>query len=154
MNVLKNVHSVNVKVEHPPEREPNTPQIKGDSARKLLGTLARLEGPSAAAEALGVTPQQARSAAHSKAPMLRDVVNQNVDRVKELALTRVMESLGLLDVDLMGSCSAKDLSLIAANMSRIVSNLSPHDGAAAPSKTLIIYAPHQREVDDFKVIDI
>jgi len=133
--------------------KPTEPQIKSESLKTLAGVLTKIDGADAAASALGITPEQARNAAASRNKTVQTNIKATTNRIVELALTRTMESLGLLDIDRISGESAKNISVIAANMSKIVGNLSMKE-QGSQQRTLVIYAPNQKNEKDFSVIDI
>ena len=78
--------------------------------------------------------------------------------VEEIALTRLMDALGLLTIDSMIGEKPKDLSIIASNLSRVHKNLKPDSvsGATAPGAQVqvTIYAPQQRSIQDYEVLEV
>lgn len=131
-----------------------TPQIKDESTRILAGTLAHLDKPSNVARELGLTPQQVHSAAHSQNPTIRRAVDETRDRVSELALNQLLGTLGLLTPDALIGEKPKDLSQIAANLSRVVQNMTPRETGDGPRVNVVIYAPPQKTEDKYRTIDV
>ncbi len=137
----------------PSSRPPAAPPVSTE-VKALSNVLSKLDGADAAASALGLTPAQVRASSRSKNPEVIKKTSATIERVRDLALDRLMDSLGLLDIDSLRAEPARNISAIAANMSKIVHNLAPSDVAASERRTLVIYAPNQREQKDFSVIDI
>jgi hypothetical protein len=80
-------------------------------------------------------------------------VNQVINTVRDRALDRLMHSLGLLTDDKLSGCSAKDLSLIASNMGRVVEKIQ--DKTEKPDNiNFIIYAPELKQERSFDVVEI
>jgi hypothetical protein len=80
-------------------------------------------------------------------------VESAINQVRDKALERLMHSLGLITDDKLSGCSAKDLSTIASNMSRVVEKTIPR--AEVDNKiNLVIYAPELRQEKSFKTIEI
>jgi hypothetical protein len=73
--------------------------------------------------------------------------------VRDRALERLMASLGLLTDDKLSGCSAKDLSLIASNMGRVVEKIAP-PSVAENQINFIIYSPELKQERAFKTIEI
>lgn len=82
-----------------------------------------------------------------------DKVKEVIDTVKDRALDRLMSSLGLLTNDKLSGCTAKDLSIIASNMGRVVEKMNPKSDQP-DNINLIIYAPELKQERAFKVIEI
>ena len=80
-------------------------------------------------------------------------VKQVTNAVRDLALERLMASLGLLTDDKLTGCSAKDLSTIASNMGRVVEKIQ--DKAEQPDNiNFIIYSPELKQERAFNVIEV
>ena len=80
-------------------------------------------------------------------------VKQVTNNVRDLALERLMASLGLLTDDKLTGCSAKDLSTIASNMGRVVEKIQ--DKVETPDNiNFIIYSPELKQEHSFKVIEV
>jgi hypothetical protein len=64
-----------------------------------------------------------------------------------------MTTLGLITDDKLSGCSAKDLSVIASNMGRVVEKTLPK--AEAPDRlTLIVYSPQVRSENSYASVDV
>jgi hypothetical protein len=80
-------------------------------------------------------------------------VNKVINEVKDRALNRLMASLGLLDDDKLSGCSAKDLSIIASNMGRVVEKVSPKTDAP-DNINFIIYSPELKKEKAYEVVEV
>jgi hypothetical protein len=124
---------------------PNAPA----SLRLVAGICARADGNSCAtARELDLTSGQVRYAAGAKETKL------TVQKVQEVALSRLMDSLGLLNPDEISGEKPKDISIIAANLSRVHSNLRSKDDRAENAVNITIYSPQLRRVDEFECIEV
>lgn len=77
-------------------------------------------------------------------------------KARDKALDSLMNTLGLLDEDdgkKLKDLGAKDLSIVAGNLSKVVEKMDSK-GNIGLHNTLIIYAPQQRKESDFEVITI
>lgn len=81
-------------------------------------------------------------------------VSSSVQAIQDKALERLMESLGLLDQDKMSGCNAKDLSVISANLAKVIQQTTPKEESKTNGTTVIIYAPEQRAEHTFKTVQI
>ena len=132
--------------------DPNAPK----SLRVVAGILAKADNGVIAAQNISqvidakFTNEQARYAAKQN--------NKITEKeVEEIALTRLMDALGLLTIDSMIGEKPKDLSIIASNLSRVHKNLRPDSvsGAVAPGAVQVtIYAPQQRSIQDYEVLEV
>jgi len=80
-------------------------------------------------------------------------IEQTIVEVKDRALDRLMHTLGLLTDDKLSGCSAKDLSVIASNMGRVVERTSPKE-ERPDGLTFIIYAPELKQERAYDVVEI
>jgi DNA-binding Xre family transcriptional regulator len=80
-------------------------------------------------------------------------VEKVIGDVKDRALSRLMSSLGLLTDDKLSGCSAKDLSVIASNMGRVVEKISPKE-TQPDNINFIIYSPELKQERAFEVVEI
>jgi hypothetical protein len=83
----------------------------------------------------------------------KDKIEQTIVEVKDRALDRLMHTLGLLTDDKLSGCSAKDLSVIASNMGRVVERTSPKE-ERPDGLTFIIYAPELKQERAYDVVEI
>jgi hypothetical protein len=121
---------------------PNAPK----SLRIIAGVCAKIDNGNIAARALDITPGQARYAARTE--------KLSEKRVQEVALTRLMDALGLLTPVSMLNEKPKDISSIAANLSRVHKNLAPASAVPDNQVNITIYSPKQREIKDYEVIEV
>jgi hypothetical protein len=80
-------------------------------------------------------------------------VDNAIERVRELALDKLMESLGLLTEEKVKKSTARDISVVAANMSRVVENVTPKQ--VGGNVQLVLYAPNRvANESDFAIVEI
>ena len=80
-------------------------------------------------------------------------VKEITNHARDLALERLMASLGLLSDDKLSGCSAKDLSIIASNMGRVVEKIQ--EKAETPDNiNFIIYSPELKQERSFDTIEV
>ena len=90
---------------------------------------------------------------HSHSGIDEDQVEKSLGNVRDKALDRLMSSLGLLTDDKLSGCSAKDLSVIAANMGRVVDKTLPKS-ESSDRVNFIVFAPELKQEKSFNVIEI
>jgi ribosome-binding protein aMBF1 (putative translation factor) len=82
-----------------------------------------------------------------------DLVNSKLDKVQDVALSKLMESLGYITSAKMEKLGAEKLSSVASNMSKIIGNIKQKD-SNAPTVTVQIYAPELKNVSSYKTLDV
>jgi hypothetical protein len=80
-------------------------------------------------------------------------VETALEQARSKALDRLMTSLGLLTDDKISGASAKDISVIASNMARVVEKTMP-DRERQGNINLVIYAPELRNEKSFDIVEI
>jgi hypothetical protein len=126
---------------------PNAPP----SLRLVAGILSHAENNSASvARGLNLTPGQVRYA--SDATASGETLTEK--KVQEIALNRLMDALGLLSLDRIENETPKTVSTIAANLSRIHSNLKPKESGNSNNMNVILYSPKVKNESDFECIEV
>ena len=147
-NIINTLPTPEVKVIFPfnkPKEQKQTPSITGN----IAGAVAAISGHVAdVSKTFGLPESQVRAASRSvEAKAARD-------KVSELALTRLMQTLGLLTPEKMESSDVKDLSAIAANMSRVYEKLQPKESSISNNVQVTFFMPEQKQTGHYKVIDV
>lgn len=127
--------------------------------KPIIGASDRLSGPAKTAKEFGVSLHasnylgdgKTRYSAATKSPELESKISKIVGEAQEKAAERLLASLGLLTEDKLENAKAKDLAVIASNMSKIIENTKP---AESTNNMILIYAPRQRDEDRFDVIEV
>lgn len=81
-------------------------------------------------------------------------VQSRLDQVQDVAMTKLLESLGYMTTDKLDKAKATDLSSIAANMSKVVSNVRVKNDQSGPVVNVNVYAPELRNERTFKTIEV
>jgi hypothetical protein len=131
---------------------PREPQVKGNIVRAVAGALATIDTPRNTAQAFDMTLNQVNSAKNSTRPDVQPAVKSAISRVQELALSRLMESLNLLTPESLIGEKPRDLARIASDLSRVIDRTTPRD--VIQNTQLIIYAPQQRGMDKYQLVDV
>lgn len=131
--------------------KPNTPRINDSVLNTIIGSLAKQGEPiGQIASEFGLSKEQILSSRQATAS---PQVVASHERIKEIALDKLMLSLQLMTSDKFDNADLKTLSNTAANMSRVIEKLTPKDTTASLSQ-LIIYAPQIRPESGYKIIDV
>jgi hypothetical protein len=95
-----------------------------------------------------------RIGGHEPTEERRAKVDERLEKIKDTALLKLMASLNLIDDDRLEKCSAKELSGVALNMSRIVKEHTPQETNTGPAVQVVIYAPETKTERAYKVVDV
>jgi len=86
-----------------------------------------------------------------------DLANHN-DKVRERIRGRAQNKLALalkyITPEKLQSAKATDLSMVAANMARVVDKVTPKEPDRAVQNNIIFYSPQQVGMGNFEVIDV
>lgn len=131
-----------------------------DDEKQSGAAIARLIGPSAAAEMLDISYKRASDLKRGvKSDQTKDeaidATGGKVDKVKNRALDLLLEGLDTMEVDdiLSKSGVAKTASL--KNISHIFEKISAQKGPNSVSNTqVIVYAPQMRTMDKYETTEI
>jgi len=136
-----------------------------DEERVLIGTIARagLGKNAEIAEEFGVTATTVSDLSHGRVcspahprfvphPELEEKILGKLNEVEEKAIEKLIDSLGVITPEKLNECSAPQASVVASNMSKIVSNCRPQ--VQDNRKMIVVYAPRQKSLEDFNVIDV
>ncbi|MFZ2196994.1 MAG: hypothetical protein WAV13_04625, partial [Thermodesulfovibrionales bacterium] len=120
----------------------------------IAGVLAKTEKVSEVSEALDLSPKVVESSRNSKNLEVRSAVEHTTERIRDMALEKLMASLGVIDGASLVGLSAKDASIVSKNLAGVVGQLSPREQNGLGQVSLVLYAPKQRNEDHYNVIDI
>ena len=137
----------------PPEKKAR--MIQPDTNTRILAGSLSLQGvPSQEiSKELSITIDQVISAKRTNNPEIAGPRDASLRRVQELALEKTMEALGLMTPDKFINANLKDLSIVAAQMSKIILNTTPKVEGDTQIQ-FVVYAPEQRSERGYKVIDV
>jgi hypothetical protein len=128
--------------------------------RVAAGLLANFDSVRHVGAALGldkVTVNSARNGQTSHgqdSPELKSKLDEALGTVRDKAMDRLLSSLNLLDDEKIKKASAKDISAISANMSKVMSSTLPKDTGSVVNAQLIVYAPTQVNESHFDTVEI
>ena len=95
---------------------------------------------------LSVAPDQIKQANPKR-------VQSSIDRVRELAIDRLMITLGLMKPEMLESASLKELSNCTANLSRVLGKTAPRE-LNDNRVQFMVYSPAIRRLDDFPILNV
>ncbi len=105
------------------------------------------------ASQFNINPWQISSAQHSSKQDIKDRVSAGTERVRELALDKLMSALGLMDQDKFERANLRELSAVARDMSRVV-ECTTEKVVNDSRLQIIIQAPSQKTEDHYKTLDV
>jgi hypothetical protein len=153
LGLLGNLSSQQADSITPPEPPAAEPKPKVPHSLKIVaGSLAHQMPAKDVAGGLGLSVSQVNSYKYSKDPKVQAGISEALGRVQELAIEKMMQALGLMTFDKMEGSNIKDLSIVAANMGRIIEKTRVSETDTRTQ--LVIYAPEIREQRSYRVIDV
>ena len=133
----------------PRQQEPPLPT----EMKILAGSMVRQGLPAKdVADSLSITVGQVNSAKNSKDPRVQAAIDYSLERVQELAIDKLMQAMGLMTIEKFETASLKDLSIVSANMSRIIEKTRVQEDGTRIQ--LVIYAPEMRKQSGYKMLDV
>lgn len=83
-----------------------------------------------------------------------DKVEQRLNQVQDVAMSKLLESLGYITSEKLDKCKAVELSAVAANMGKIVGSVRKQDSNQGPIVQVQVFAPELRKEQNFKTIEV
>jgi hypothetical protein len=143
-------------------RRINTQSIEFTDAERSLGAaLARIDTANNVAKVIGCTKnpiknwKMGRTSDNSAMnPALVNETTRKLNNIRDVAMDKLLASMGIIDDESLAEINAKDASIIAANMSKVVERTLPKDAEGGPKVQVIMYAPQQTNIESFQVVEI
>jgi len=121
----------------------------------VAGVLAKTEPVKEVAEVFDISESSVRAAKNGKGNSdVRDAVAATSEKIRDLALDKLMSSLGIINGETLGNCTAKDASVVARNLAGVVGQLSPREKLDGNQVTFVIYAPKQKTEEHFQTVEV
>lgn len=80
---------------------------------------------------------------------------ERINAIQDIAMEKLMASLGLIDGDKLANAKLTDLSRVAVDMSRIVEKTGPKDtNNGNPVVNLTLYCPTVKSEKEYKVVSV
>jgi len=131
----------------------------GQAFQAEVAALARLRTAREVAEISGISERQvknlkaARSDGEHANSALADATQQKLETVRDVALDKLMLSLGLINKDTTRTLSAKDAALVASAMAKVVDRTSDKR-FQNQNNVLVIYSPLQKTEAKFQTVEV
>lgn len=130
-----------------------------DAERAAIGVAAVLTSPAQAARDFGVSSTTAMRAAEGKNaagvmhPAVQSQIQTRLDKVADQAIDRLTAALNNLTDKKIGDEKGTGIAKIASDMANIVEKITPKN-READNVQVIIYAPQQRDISEYEVVDV
>jgi len=86
-------------------------------------------------------------------PELVDNTRKKLNEIRDVAMDKLLMTLGVIkdvDVNLLG---AKDASIVAGNLSKVVEKTLPKNEETSSRPQVVMYAPVQQNIEQYNVIE-
>jgi|SRR5215471_2662309 len=77
-----------------------------------------------------------------------------IDAIKDQASEKMLLAMGLITPEKLEKLKATDLSRVAADLSRAISDVTPKNQTQGAAVNLVIYAPEVKPEDRYKIVEI
>ena len=138
-------------------KTPNTKEMP-DATKELIGTLGTLGNEQEVARTFNVvqsTVSDLVNGKRKKNPELKEKINQNIGKVVDKALEKLLCTVDSMDEHRIEQLSIKDAANVAAQMSKVVNNMNPKESPTQfQAGQLIIYAPAQYNENRYEVVEL
>lgn len=135
-----------------------------EEQRILIGTLANQDRVKTVAQTFSLSESHVKNLKHGRVDRaglehktheeLKAAVEGKSLEARDVALDKLMVAMGLIDTDKLEGVSAKDLSVISSNMSRVYQNTYAQQMADGQKINIVVYSPEMKKVNDYKVVEL
>lgn len=123
-----------------------------DGTRKTQTEIARSHGVQVST--VSDIVNDTRRAPNTSRSVDKQKVEEALSEVRDAAIGKLNLSLRELTEDKISSLSAKDISLICDNMSKVVARTIPQENNNGQQINLVVYTPEMRTEKSFEVVEI
>lgn len=135
--------------------------------KEVIGVEAHLTTAAQVAESFDVSLSTVENCKHSRAGQdrekykneeLKRAIDRNLGEIRDTAMQKLMMSLNLITEDKVNKASVRDISVISANLSKVVTHALPKEDKKDPleegAMKLIVYAPVIKTLNEYKVVEV
>jgi len=129
--------------------------------RALAGSAAKLGTAAATAKAYGMNPTMVHHYKHGRtsqdkpSPGLAEQIDENTNVIRAQVLDVLGQTIGLITPDKLDNQGAKELSMIARNLSSIMSATRPAEVAdRSTNAQVIVFSPESEKETHYETIEI
>lgn len=139
---------------HQPGNKHGKSKLSQDE-RNEIALRARLgEGQSVLAKEFKVSQSAIGEIEQGRTKVDEASIQTKLDKVSDVAMDKLLSSLGYITQEKLDKSKATDLSTIAANMSKVVNNVRGKDVDNGPKVIVQIYAPELKKETSYKTIEV
>ena len=129
--------------------------------RVEIAAYARIYGPAAAADKYNVSYNRAETlnrgivSAQLGSPQdLRNGIQKRLEPIRETAMTKVLEAMGLLTMSKLEDLKGTELADVAAKMVRVVEKTTPVTLQSETQGQIVFYTPKINEEDEYPEMEV
>lgn len=127
--------------------------------RAMIGIFAKIEGPSEASKAFGISQSQASNyskgeSVHGRGnPELKAALNDKVKDIHEITAEKLLETLGCLNLEKIAEEKPRVQAGIAKDLATVMEKTSEKAGTGAQIQ-VVVYAPQPVDSMKFETIEV
>jgi len=127
--------------------------------RSLAAALSRIDTIENVSKVTGASVRQISNWRDGKAswngkphPELMQETNKKLGKIRDVAMDKLLITLGIIKDEKLEELGQKDLSIVAGNLARVVEKTLPREENASGAN-VILYAPTQMNVEEYNVVE-
>lgn len=140
-----------IPLEQPGNKE--KPKLSKDQRNEIAFRARVGEGQKVLAAEFGVSQSAIGEIEQGRTKVNENLVQSRIDEVQDVAMQRLLQSLGFITPEKMEKAKISDIANVASSMSKIVSNIRGKD-SDAPKVIVQIYAPELKSESSFRTIEV
>lgn len=140
-----------IPLEQPGNKE--KPKLSKDQRNEIAFRARVGETQVALATEFGVSQSAIGEIEQGRTKVDERAVQTRIDEVQDVAMQRLLQSLGFITPEKMEKAKISDIANVASSMSKIVSNIRGKD-SDAPKVIVQIYAPELKSESSFRTIEV
>ena len=137
-----------------------------DDTRAMIGASCSMMTERQAAQAFDVSQSTSHSNKHASTrtpeaaagiqrPGLAEKIIVLQNKTRQVAYSKLLLALGVIDNEkILAIDSAKEASIVASNLSRVVTATTPKEGSSSQSVNFHVFVPQQASLSAYETIDV
>ena len=92
----------------------------------------------------------------AEAPRKTELVNgtrRELNKIRDVAMEKLLKTLNVIGDDDLKQLNAKDASIVAGNLSKVVEKTLPKEDERDNRPTVVMYAPTQMNIENYNVVE-
>lgn len=148
-------------------------EMRGDleyttAERSLSAALSQIDSQANVARMLGASTSQVQNWAHGRTgregqngkydnskvrPELVNATREKLGKIRDVAMERLLATLGVITDDDLSELDAKDASIVASNLARVVEKATPREELDGKRANIVMYMPTQMNIEQYNVVE-